>query len=286
MHIIPPQGHLLLATGDPVHTVLTYFFLAISNIGGQDFYFLVIPYLIWGRDKRLGVETALLLITSSYLNLYLKEWFKVPRPPKDQWAPGVDVESYSFPSGHAQSAATFWTYLSVRLRKNWVIVTGLVLTVLICYSRIFLGVHRWNDIFVGLGLGVVIALAFLLLRGPATRLLGKMDHVQRLSLAVAVPIILFLLTRSVDYAHLLGFLLGVLAGAELEATNLGMPDPKDGPQRWKRLIIGYPLCGAIMFGLGHFGPTNTGWQFIVYTLAGMGITFFSPAIFSRYEKWN
>ncbi len=272
--------------GGPLGTVLTYFFCFMTQLGDQAFYLIVIPYVLWGRDKKLGLEIAILNISSGYLNSVLKDLLKVARPPKKDQAPCAATNSYSFPSGHAQGAASFWTYVSVTLKNRWLMIVGIVLTVLISYSRIFLGVHRWNEVLAGLALGVAIALVFYDLRKPAMKLLAKMTHAQRLILALAIPLVMFLATGSVDFARLSGFLMGVLVGAELEATNLDMPDTKVGAVRWKRLIIGYTICGVLLFGLGHFGSNIPGWQFIVYTLAGMGVTFFAPLAFSRIEQWD
>ena len=258
----------------------------MTQLGDQAFYLIVIPYVLWGRDKKLGVEIAIMNITSGITNSVLKDLLKVPRPPKKDQASCAATSSYSFPSGHAQGASSFWTYVSVTLKNKGLMLVGIILTVLISYSRIFLGVLRWNEVIAGLAIGVAIALIFYDLRKPMRKVLEKMTHTQRLILAIAVPLLMFLATGSGTYAQLIGFLMGVLVGAELEATNLGMPDPKTGAVRWRRLIIGYTICGLILFGLGHFGSNIPGWQFIVYTLAGMGVTFFAPLAFSAIEQWD
>lgn len=280
------NGPILLATGDPVGTVLTYFFLVVTQLGGQPFFLLIIPYLYWGRDRRLGLEMAIMLLTGFYINLYLKEWFKIPRPSGKAVPWGLENESYSFPSGHAQGTVAFWTYLSLQIRTRWTIIAGVVLTILISYSRIYLEVHRWMDIFGGLALGLAIAISYHLLKGPAARALLRIGHAPRLALAIVIPLAMFLATGSVTFGRLMGFLMGAMAGAEIETSDLGMPDCKNGRQRWKRLTVGYTLCAIIMFGLGHFGPNVPGWQFVVYTLAGMGVTLFAPLIFSTFERWD
>jgi membrane-associated phospholipid phosphatase len=281
-----PDIPLELTMGGPLGTVLTYLFCFITQLGDQAFYLIVIPYVLWGRDKKLGIEIAILNISSGYINSVLKGILKVARPPKKDQAPCAATNSYSFPSGHAQGAASFWTYVSVTLKNKGLMIVGIIMTVLISYSRIFLGVHRWNEVIAGLALGVAIAFVFYDLRKPVRKLLAKMTHAQRLILALTIPLVMFLVYGTLEFAKLAGFLMGVLVGAELEATNLDMPNPTEGTVRWKRLIIGYTICGLLLFGLGHFGSNIPGWQFIVYTLAGMGVTFFAPLAFSRIEQWN
>jgi len=284
--IIPP-GALILSTTDPATNFVNWFFIVVSYVWGSPFYLFAIPYIYWGRNRRLGIEVAMMFLTSSLLNVWLKDWLKVPRPPKKDWVPSwAEPDSYSFPSGHAQAAGSFWTYMSVLVRKYWMVVTGAVLTVVVCYSRIYLGVHRWNEIIAGLAIGVAIAIIYLGIRKTALKLVTRMDHVQRLSLALAIPVILFLCVRTVTFGQLCGFLMGVLVGAEIDSMGLHMPECRNGPQRRVRLVCGYLLCGAIMFGLGYFGGSEPGWQFLVYTLSGMGVTYFAPLLFSKFEKWD
>jgi membrane-associated phospholipid phosphatase len=284
--ILWPDIHIELMMGGPVGTVLTYFFCFMTQLGAEAFYLIVIPYVLWGRDKKLGIEIAIMNVTSGLVNSSLKNILKVPRPPKKDQAPCAATSSYSFPSGHAQGSSSFWTYVSVTVKNKWLLIVGIVLTGLISYSRIFLGVHRWNEVIAGLAIGIAIALVFYDLRNPTRKLLAKMTHAQRMTLAIIIPLVMFLATRTLEFAQLSGFLMGVLVGAELEATNLDMPDTKDGVVRWKRLMIGYTICGLFLFGLGHFGSNIPGWQFIVYTLSGMGVTFFAPLAFSRIEHWD
>ena len=280
-------GMLVLSTTDPATTFVHWFFLVISYVWGSPFYLFAIPYIYWGRDRRLGIEVAIMFLTSSLINVWLKDWFKVPRPPKKEWVPSwAEPGSYSFPSGHAQAAGSFWTFMSVMVRKYWMVVTGVVLTGLVCYSRVYIGVHTWTEIIVGLLIGLAIAIIFIGIRKKAYHLVTRMDHVQRLSLAVAIPVMLFLCVRTVTFGQLSGFLMGVLVGAEIDSMGLHMPECKNGPQRRARLVTGYLLCGAIMFGLGHFGNSEPGWQFAVYTLSGMGVTYFAPLLFSKLEKWD
>ena len=49
---------------------------------------------------------------------------------------------YSFPSGHTQTATTFWTSLAVQLKKKkWVYVLAVVMAVGAGISRLYLAVH-------------------------------------------------------------------------------------------------------------------------------------------------
>lgn len=97
----------------------------------------------------------------------LKKFFGVPRPEHTadfgqfhQLAEDIATTSFSMPSGHTIAAFLLGTLLFVYLKLNMVgkIALG-VLMVVIGLSRIALGVHWPADVFVGAGLGIVVAMA-------------------------------------------------------------------------------------------------------------------------------
>lgn len=79
----------------------------------------------------------------------------------------VEETSYSFPSGHAQVAAIVFLTLGVILsreeptlkRKRFVLASALGLTLLVGFSRVYLGVHYATDVLGGwtIGLGWLLA---------------------------------------------------------------------------------------------------------------------------------
>jgi undecaprenyl-diphosphatase len=98
------------------------------------------------------------------LNTLLKLVFARPRP--DFIAPAARVFTPSFPSGHAAlSAITFLTLASLlarttddRATRIFCIAVGIVLTLMVGISRIYLGVHYPTDVFAGWCLGSAWAL--------------------------------------------------------------------------------------------------------------------------------
>jgi undecaprenyl-diphosphatase len=112
---------------------------------------------------------VLSLAGATIVNNLLKFGFDRPRP--DFVAHLVEVQSASFPSGHAMLSAI--AYLSFgallagaqpgRRMKVYVLSVAMLLTLLIGVSRIYLGVHWPSDVLAGWALGAAWAIGFWLL---------------------------------------------------------------------------------------------------------------------------
>jgi len=111
--------------------------------------------------------SALLLLISTFggiaLNNLLKLGYSRPRPQVVAWA--THASSWSFPSGHAMSAAVVYgtvAYLAARLQRRHLtrvmtMGSAAVLIVLISASRLYLGVHYPSDVIAGLIIGTAWA---------------------------------------------------------------------------------------------------------------------------------
>ena len=94
------------------------------------------------------------------LNNVLKLFFDRPRPQVFEWQ--THAASSSFPSGHAMSATIVYgtvAYLLARLQKHWwaraiTLVFAVIMIVLICLTRLYLGVHYPSDVLGGIIVGL------------------------------------------------------------------------------------------------------------------------------------
>lgn len=97
------------------------------------------------------------------LNNLLKLGYSRPRPQLFDWV--VPALSWSFPSGHAMSAAAVYgtvAYLAARLQKRHAhrvitMLCAVVLIIMIAMTRLYLGVHYPSDVIAGVIIGLAWA---------------------------------------------------------------------------------------------------------------------------------
>ncbi len=154
-------------------TPFTIFFRFLTFMGSSTGYFLLVLLLFWTYKKSFAFRVAVLMVISALINLGLKETIRNPRPfvedgtYKDKWglssqsAIEETAQSYSTPSGHAQSAGTFYSYLDQRLSAKWTKIIYYSLIVLIGFSRVYLGVHYLEDVILGWLLGIGVTYVFM-----------------------------------------------------------------------------------------------------------------------------
>lgn len=149
---------------------LTEFAIFVTNLGSAyveiGLLFVVGAFLLF-RLKHTW-ETVLMAISLSgawLLNTILKELFHRARPDIVHL---VKAGGYSFPSGHAMVAASFygvigyllWLNLRNRSKPSWyIVVFTFALIMAIGISRIYLGVHFASDVIAGYVAGGVWAIA-------------------------------------------------------------------------------------------------------------------------------
>lgn len=125
----------------------------------------VIGYLLIDGKRAAALFVLISILGGIALSELLKHLFARPRP--DLVAHLVDVQTTSFPSGHAMlSAVTFLTLGALLTRvqgsrrlKIYMISTAILLTLLVGGSRVYLGVHWPTDVLAGWCAGASWAMA-------------------------------------------------------------------------------------------------------------------------------
>jgi undecaprenyl-diphosphatase len=158
-----------LDPADPIGPLwLERVFREITTLGGTTVVTLitiaVIGFLLFASKRGAAVLILCSVAGGALLGPLLKFGFDRPRP--DLVAHLVEVQTASFPSGHALlSAVTYLTLGALLARflgelrlKIYVVTMALILTVLIGSSRVYLGVHWPTDVLAGWLAGGVWAL--------------------------------------------------------------------------------------------------------------------------------
>lgn len=147
---------------------LTWLFSALTYAGGEIAFFVVAMIILWCGNKRTGYYVLVTGLFGVVLNQFMKIFFRIPRPwvadpslhPVASAVPGA--EGYSFPSGHTQNAVGLFGSLAVTARNRRVRGLLIALTILIPFSRMYLGVHTPLDVGVAFVCGWLLVF---LLRG-------------------------------------------------------------------------------------------------------------------------
>lgn len=112
------------------------------------------------RDLRL----LLVVPVGMVLNVGLKVLFQRPRPVMDE--PLVQLATYSFPSGHAVASTVFYGALCAvvfahtrsRVLRGGAVLGGMLMVLLVTFSRVYLGAHYLSDVIAGVAVGTICVL--------------------------------------------------------------------------------------------------------------------------------
>lgn len=143
---------------DAVFQFVTFF--------GEETLFMVIALgFFWCIDKKTGYLLLYVSFLGNIINTFLKLLFLVPRP----WVLDKDftiVESaraeatgYSFPSGHTQNSAGMFLGIAWARKELWIRIVCIALTLLVAFSRMYLGVHTPADVLVSIGVALLLVAA-------------------------------------------------------------------------------------------------------------------------------
>lgn len=134
--------------------ILDRFFIGMNALDSMGFVFLVVTVVWYLVNQRIGIQLLYILALSAVINRFLKIHFDLPRPCQLSASIGLLCpSSRGFPSGAAQSAIIYAGVLFFECRNWFFRILGIAFAVLLCFSRIYLGVHFFTDIVAGLVVG-------------------------------------------------------------------------------------------------------------------------------------
>ncbi len=252
-------------------------------LGDEQFYLIAIPMVYWCIHKGLGQDLGILLVLSSFTNTAVKSFFKHSRPFWENASLRLsDATSFSTPSGHAQSSAALFGQVGrfgADRRNRWLWIVGMaLLIVMVCLSRVYLGVHFPGDVLWGAAVGLALLALY---DGPKPALLPRLKK-----LSLGMHVLLALVTAAVmlavvawvlsipfgtgqmfgalyteawssalsDAGTIAGLTFGLWIGLVLETRHVGFSVAGPLWQRGLRYVLGVIGLAAIWLGLKILFP--------------------------------
>lgn len=212
--------------------------------------------MYWCIDKKIGRKMLYALTGNIALNGAIKDYLNIERPIGKFGLESMRVETatgYSFPSGHTQTATTFWTSISVLFKKKWLYVVALIMAIGAGISRLYLAVHWPADVLAGFIFGLAFTL-FLIKVIERAEKSGKYNEM--ILLLVPFAIIAFTL-KSNEYIKFFALIFGFTVGyiLEREYVSFEMIDRKNLSKsniikrNLKRFLVGIITLGIVYIGL-------------------------------------
>lgn len=199
--------------------ILNLIFLFFTISTEAPIIILVTAIIYWCIDKKRGQRILYSLTGNIALNGGIKDYFKVERPIEKYGLKSMRVETatgYSFPSGHTQTATSFWTAIAVIFKKKWIKMLGIIIAVGAGISRLYLAVHWPFDVIIAFILGFLFTLFLIKILDRAEES-GKYNEMFLLLIPFAIMAIIL---RSVEYIKFFSLIFGFTIGYFLETKYI------------------------------------------------------------------
>ena len=207
----------------------------LSFVGGEMGLMLVLLIILFCWKKETGKRMALIVTALNTWLPMIKAIVMRPRPYMqypDRVRGVADVgntaslndvaaQGYSFPSTHSASAAALFIPLATEIKKKWMWIASVSITILVGVSRAITGMHYPTDILAGWVLGLAGAGICLFLEKKV-----KNGWIWHLILLVSVLPGLFFV-RTEDYFTSLGILVGLIAAIHFEEKFVNFRDTRN-----------------------------------------------------------
>ena len=255
---------------------LNIFFDTISLAGYPTFLILFISfgYFYWSPARFSRV--AMMLFISALINTFLKDFFQDPRPAIELMLDPKVGTTYGWPSGHSQIAVTLWGLLAYEIKNKWIAVGAISIIILIAFSRMYLGVHDFGDVFAGLLIGGII-LSFWHY-AVINNWYEKLTKKHWLVLIIIFQLILYISYPSHEGNELSIWFLGVMTGWFVGSSSINLIS-----QPFKRFFLSISATTIVFISLIYITQLEQGIQF--KGLLGIILSYLLGMIFSILVTW-
>ena len=286
--------------------VLDTLMLIFTEFGNELLFIVAGLLMFWCVDKKQGYFVLLTGFFGVYINQFLKIACRIPRP----WVldPNFTIveaareaaSGYSFPSGHTQTAVGCYGALAVCRKEKWVKIVGIVMCLLIPFTRMYLGVHTPWDV----GVSIVIALTLICILWPLFCEFGHrrslmyplMGVLSVFAVAFLLFVTLYNFPSDIDAANFesavknaykfLGCTLGMWVIYEADARFIKF-DTKTA-KWWAQIIklaVGFGLLLVVMEGSKPLFNLIFKGNYIAYAIRYFCTVLFAGAVWPLTFKW-
>ncbi|MFX1256932.1 MAG: phosphatase PAP2 family protein [Promethearchaeota archaeon] len=286
-------------------------FKIITFTGEETFFIILIAIFYIIYDKRFAKNLAFSLLFCAYINQFLKDIIRDPRPPTNSdpnAEHGLIETGYGFPSAHSQNAVASYGYITYEFKdksKRYIIAVILsILIFLIAISRLIIGVHDLQDIVGGLLIGIGLLIAFIHLEPIFSEKINSLNLITKILIILVISVLIFLIgtllfpttgLQLLDnpplysdaglYALVGGIILGLGIGYLLENKYIDyQPSEINNKQKLINLVIGLIILLLAYLGLDLIISGNVILRFIRYALLSFLLSFLVPLIFTKINR--
>lgn len=241
--------------------------LLITRLGEETAFLVIALIVFWCVDKKKGYYVMAVGFLGTMFNQILKLACRVPRP----WVldPNFSIleqareaaAGYSFPSGHTTSAVGTFGCLAVVAERKWWRSFCIAISVLVGFSRMYVGVHTPADVLVGAATSLV--LIWMLKKPTLDGGVREMKGVIAAMVAVSVVFLMYVsfwnfpadmdphnMTSGIKNAYtMIGCLTGVAIVYLVDVKWLQFPEKAVWWVQIIKIVVGLALVLAVKEGL-------------------------------------
>ena len=233
----------------------------------------IIPIIVLGyiwADRKLFYHATCILLFNMLANVALKQTFQIPL------ASGVGHD-YAFPSGHMQSAMTFYGWLAYKIHNTAFRIAALAVVLGIGFGLIYFGYHNIVDVVgaVVIAIGLIVLYSRLITLSPKTVMSVMIGTATILFVYIAFRATHMPKASLLAYYALLGFILSEKVFDKKLSSSKTVP--------MKRKILASLLCfsgiAIILYGFFELQQIYKGLPLYISELQWLAVGFMLP--FSR-----
>lgn len=237
------------------------FFSLVTQLGDETCVIVVALVMYWCYNKKTAARMLTAGLFAMLLNTLIKILVRVPRPfVLDPTLTIVEAaregaSGYSFPSGHTQLIVVLGLSVLLNVKNKAAKIGAVIITLLVMFSRMYLGVHTPTDVLAGCLFSVIIVLLIhVVLRDPAK------EYHRALGMITAGIVCTAAFAAVMPLLHL-----------ELVADELNLNDA------WNTLAVLLGCCTGCLLGFitehhkAHFTEQSVWWIQLIKLVAGLAL---------------